>query len=310
MFLRKDKILGKGCDDVNRNEYMKGLTSGVIAFTLWGILPLYWRLVHELNAYQIFLQRVVWSFVFVLLILIFLKRIKRFIEVVKDERMWVKMLLPSFFVSLNWLTYIWAVNNGYVIETSLGYYINPLVFTMVGAFVFKEKLTKLQWVGIGFAFLGVLMKTITYGELPYIALILAITFSVYGVAKKFSPLDSLMSLGFETLIVSIPSFFILLLSEVNGSGITGNLEFSFWFLIALSGMMTATPLIFYGEATKKLPLNVVGFLQYIAPTLQLIIGVYVFNEYFDLSGLLSFGFIWIGIIIFTYSQYKMMKRYN
>jgi chloramphenicol-sensitive protein RarD len=195
-----------------------------------------------------------------------------------------------------------------VIETSLGYYINPLVLTLFGFIFYKERLNRYQKIGIGLATLGVLVKTVLYGKLPIVALVLAVCFGSYGLLKKKSNLDSLTGLGFETLIIGIPSLIYMGIMEFGGNGITGNLPNSFWILISLSGIVTATPLLMYAESTKKLPLNVVGFLQYISPTIALMLGIFVFGEPFDIGSLIAFSLIWLGLGFFSYSQFKLLKR--
>lgn len=292
----------------NKKNYLVGLLFGASAFGIWGLLPLYWKLVAELTPYQIFSHRVVWSLLFIVIILIVQKEFVNFLKLLKQPKRWLQVAGPACFISINWLVYIWSVNSGYVVEASLGYYINPLVLTLFGAIFFKERLNRLQITGILLAALGVLYKTLTYGQVPYIALVLAVSFAIYGVLKKFSQLDSVKGLGFETLIIGIPSLFYLVGQESSGLGITGNLPLNFWLLIALSGIVTATPLIFYAESSKRLPLNVVGFLQYISPTLSLILGIFVFKESFDLNGLIAFALIWIGLIFFSFSQYLAVKK--
>ncbi|MDN5351400.1 MAG: chloramphenicol-sensitive protein RarD [Clostridiales bacterium] len=292
---------------MDRQRYIEGFTAGVSAFVIWGFLPLYWKLVGALTPYQIFAQRVVWSFLFILLVLKLKKNMKRFKAVVASPENWVRTLLPSVFISINWLLYIWAVNNGYVLESSLGYFINPLILTLFGAVFYKEQLTKLQKVGLVFAGSGVLMKTFLYGQFPFVAITLACSFAIYGLLKKRSPLTSLDGLGFETLIIGIPSLAYMIFSEVGGTGITGNLPWLFWGLIVLSGPITAIPLLLYAESAKKLPLNVVGFLQYIAPTIMMVIGVLVFEEPFGFKVLLPFIPIWVGLIFFSYSQYQVLS---
>lgn len=196
-----------------------------------------------------------------------------------------------------------------MIESSLGYFINPLVLTAFGAIFYKERLTKLQFIGIGLATVGVLIKSIYYGQIPYIALVLAFSFAIYGLLKKKSKVDSLNGLAFETLVIGIPALIYVLQTEFSGSGIAGNLPSYYWGLIAMSGVATATPLLLYAEGTKRLPLSVVGFLQYIAPTIMLFLGVIVFKEPFNQSDLFPFVLIWIGLMCFSYSQYKLLKEH-
>lgn len=293
---------------MDRKRYIQGLLMGGGAFVMWGLLPIYWKWVDRISPYQIFSQRVVWSFVFMLLIVIYLKKGDSFKEILKSKKNWKQMIAPSIFISINWLLYIWAVNNDFIIETSLGYYINPLVLTLFGGVFFKERLNRTQMIGIVFAGIGVLIKTISYGRIPYVALILAMSFAIYGLLKKKSALDSITGLTFETLIIGIPSLFYLVSVETGGLGITGNQPVYFWAMIALSGIVTATPLMLYAEGTKRLPLTVVGFLQYIAPTIALVIGIFVYKEPFDAISLFAFVLIWIGIGFFSYAQYTILKR--
>lgn len=293
---------------MERKNYIQGLIMGASAFTLWGLLPLYWRLVNAMSSYQIFAHRVVWSFVFVMLILFVRQLLGQFKGVIQSPQNWRHIMKPAFFISINWLVFIWAVNNGYVIESSLGYFINPLVLTVFGAVFYKERLTKLQTIGISLATIGVLIKSFYYGQIPYIALVLAFSFATYGLLKKKSSLDSLSGLGFETLVVGIPCLIYVVYVESQGQGITGNLPAYYWFLIALSGIATATPLLLYAEGTKRLPLSVVGFLQYIAPSIMLCLGVLVFNEPFSYLDFIPFAFIWLGLLFFSYAQYQLLKE--
>lgn len=296
---------------MDKKNYLQGLAYGATAYFLWGLLPLYWRLVHQLSAYQIFAQRVVWSFVFVLILLRAKGRIGAFFKLLSDRRIWKIGLASSLFISINWLTYIWGVNNGYVIESSLGYFINPLVMTLFGRFFFKEKITRLQGAGLLSALIGVLLSTWFYHRIPVIGLTLAVSFAVYGVLKKKSGLDSLNGLTLETLVISAPSLIYILFAESSGQGISGNLPYWFWGIIALSGIVTAVPLLCYAEGAKKLPLSVLGFLQYISPTISLILGITVFKEAFDARNLIAFSFIWFGLILFSYSQYVIFsKKHN
>ncbi len=293
---------------MNKKHYITGLIYGGLAFILWGLLPIYWKLVKALNPYQVFTHRVFWSVIFLTIIMTYKGQIKDFLSLLKDKSNWLSTLGPAFFISINWLTYIWGVNNGYVIETSLGYYMNPLVLTLLGAIFYRERLDKLQTIGIVLATIGVLIKILVYGEIPILALVLAISFAIYGLLKKKSKFTSLTGLGFETVIVGIPATLMIIFTETTGQGISGNLPISFWVLISMSGVVTAIPLLLYGESTKRLPLKVVGFLQYIAPTIGLFLGIFVFKEAFSLEDLIPFIIIWIGLAFFVLSQVRMLKN--
>lgn len=292
---------------MENREYKLGLLLGVASFGMWGMLPLYWKLVGAITPYQIFAHRVVWSFVFLVFIMVYKNYWKNFLKMMKDGRTIKFFIAPAIAISINWMLYIWSVNNGFVVEASLGYYINPLMLTAFGSLVYKEKMTKLQKMGLFLAIIGVMVKTILYGRVPVVALVLATSFSVYGLLKKRSKWDSLTALAFETLIVGVPSLFYLVFVEVNGIGIRGNLPFYLVPLILLSGIATATPLILYAESAKRLPLSVLGFIQFLSPTIALFIGVFVFKEAFDISSLIGFSFIWAALGLFIYSQLKLLK---
>lgn len=293
---------------MDRKSYLRGLVCGASAFTLWGLLPLYWKWVHALPAYQVFAHRIVWSLVFLVIFMMQRKTFRKFVALVKTPRQWLKVLPIAVIISVNWLVYIWSVNNGYVIESSLGYFINPLMVTLLGSIFLGERLDNYQKIGILLATIGVLMKTVMYGKVPWIALAIALSFALYGLLKKKSELSSLMGLGFETFIVGIPAFVYLVMMETGHQGISGQLPGYYWLMIALSGIVTAVPLLLYAEGAKNLPLKVVGFLQYIAPTLQLLLGIFVFDEAFEPMELIPFSIIWAGLIFFTYSQLKVLKK--
>ena len=293
---------------MDRKRYIEGLIYGALAYCIWGLLPLYWKLVSAISPYEIFAQRVVWSFFFIMVLIVFKKNFKSFFKVVTQFGQLKKIIPPTVFISVNWMLYIWAVNNDYIIETSLGYYITPLILTLLGRIFYKERLNNYQKIGIGLATLGVIFKTVLYGKLPIISLVLALSFAMYGFYKKKSDLDSLSALGFETMIIGIPALIFLFFIESKGQGITGNLPVLYWLMISFSGLITATPLLLYSESTKRLPLNVVGFLQYLSPTIALLLAIFVFKETFDRSSFFAFALIWIGLGFFSYSQYDMLKR--
>ncbi len=293
---------------MNRKKYIEGLVFGALSYTMWGLLPLYWKMVSGISPYQIFSQRVVWSFLFICVLLSAKKQWRDFLKVIRDKREWIRILGPAVFISINWLCYIWGVNNGYVIEASLGYYINPLIITLFGRIFFNERLTNIQRMSIGLAAAGIILRTVMYGRIPFVGLTLAVSFAVYGLLKKKSKLNSISGLGFETMVIGIPALIYLITCEASGKGISGNLPWTFWLLISLSGVITAIPLILFAEGTRRLPLTIMGFLQYFSPTLQLIMGIFVFKEDFDVSNLAAFALIWLGIALFTYSQYAVLKK--
>lgn len=292
---------------MNKREYIKGLISGAMAYWIWGLLPLYWKLVDVLGADQIFAQRIVWSFVFLTIILISKGQFKNLIIVFSSREKTINGLMCMIFISINWFTYIWAVNNGFVIEASLGYFINPLVSTALGALVFKEKLNKLQGVGFIIASVGVIYLTFNYSHIPVISLVLAFSFALYGVFKKKSKLDSIVGLSFETLILGVPALAYIIFSEISGNGFTGNASPIYWFIISLSGIATSIPLLLYAESVKRLPLGIIGFMQYMSPTISLILGIFVFKEVFDSTMMVAFIMIWIALIFYSIDQYRTLN---
>lgn len=293
---------------MERKKYIEGLILGALAFIMWGLLPLYWKTVKALDAYQVFAHRVFWSVGFLFFVIYMKKDLKQLTKLIVTPKAWKKVLLPACFISVNWLTYIWSVNNGYVIEASLGYFLNPLVLTLFGMMFFKEKLDKLQLMGIGLAAIGVFIKIFVYGKIPFLALILAFSFAIYGLLKKQSPYDAITGLSLETVLISIPATGYILFFETSGQGITGNLPIYFWLIIALSGALTAIPLLLYGASTRRLPLKIVGFLQYVAPTISLMLGIFVFKEPFQMQELVPFLVIWLGLLFFVVSQVRLLKQ--
>lgn len=288
-------------------ETMKGLAYGASAFIIWGLLPLYWQQVKALDAWQLFSHRVVWSFLFIVVLMVCWKQLAAFKSFLKDKTKLTWVTGSAVFISINWLVYIWAVNHGRIVESSLGYFMNPLVLTVFGVVFFKERIGPFQMMGIALAAVGVTYKTIMFGNVPWVALVLAVSFAIYGVLKKQAGLDSLTSLAMETLIIGMPALAYLMFVETGGIGITGNLSWHFWVLIALSGIATATPLLLYAESAKRLPLYALGFLQYISPSIALLLGVLVYGEPFKTVDFISFGCIWSGLAFFSYAQLKVVK---
>lgn len=207
--------------------------------------------------------------------------------------------VAAVLIGVNWLTYIWGVNAGYIVETSLGYFINPLVSVLFGVIFLKENLRSLQWIPIILAAIGVLYLTISYGALPWIALVLALTFGLYGLIKKTTPLNSLHGLSLETGILFLPALFFLLFAEGRGTGLIGHTGWIVTFLLIFTGIVTALPLLLFASAAKQINLSTLGILQYIAPTMQFVIGVVIYGEPFTQSRLIGFSIIWIALLIYS-----------
>ncbi|SDK93316.1 EamA family transporter RarD [Natronincola ferrireducens] len=280
----------------------------VTAFLLWGFLPLYWKLLQEVPADEILAHRIVWSFMLLTVILAYKKRFSKIKEVFSNKKTLLLVTLCSITISMNWFLYIWAVNSNFVVEVSMGYYINPLVVITLAMVVLKEKLDFQKILAIILAALGVIILTIQYGKVPWIALILGVTFAFYGLLKKLVEVDSITGLFLETLLVMPIALFYIIFKEINGTGSLTKVPMSTLIILSLAGIATAVPLMMFGEAAKRVPLSMVGFAQYISPTISLFLGIFVFKEEFTLIHFFSFGFIWCGLIIYSLSQVRMLKK--
>lgn len=276
----------------------KGLIFVFLAYTLWGFFPIYFKFLHEAPALQIMAHRVTWSFIF-LVFLIALR--KEFSQILKSftKKIILTYTIAGILLAINWLTYVWGVNAGFVVETSLGYFINPLVSVVLGVVFLKEKLRNLQWIPVVLATIGVIYLAIDHGSLPWIALVLASTFGTYGLIKKIAPLPSIHGLTVETGAILIPAVLFLLFVQFNGTAAFGHSSPQTTFLLALSGIITAIPLILFASGAPKVPLTTIGILQYIAPTIQFLIGVFIYDEPFTTGKLIGFSIVWIALIIFT-----------
>jgi chloramphenicol-sensitive protein RarD len=210
-------------------------------------------------------------------------------------------------ISTNWFTYIWAVNNDHIVDTSLGYYINPLLAVFLGVSVLKEKITKLQLIALILASAGIILITLQHGTIPWISLVLAISFALYGLLKKMLKVDSLTGLALETAILTPAAFAFIIFKQFNGTGAIGTISIITSILLMGAGIVTATPLLLFAKAAKSVELSTVGFLQYISPTIGLVLGVFVFNETFTKIHLLSFGFIWAALILYSFSHTRFKK---
>ena len=285
-----------------------GIWYGIVAYSLWGILPLYWKLLITVSPLQILAHRIIWSFVFMILIVIGTRGGKTLTAVLADKKRLFYMFLCGFVISVNWFTYIYAVNTNHVIEASMGYFINPLVVVLLGVTVLKEKLSRWQMIALILAAIGVLIITTQYGRVPWIAIFLATTFAAYGLIKKMAKVDSITGLTLETFIVMPIALLYLLSLEAQGTGAMGAAPLSIKLILAGAGIVTAIPLILFARGVEKTTFSMMGFLQYIAPTLTLILGIFVFKEHFSTIHLISFCFIWAALIIFTLANVGLLKE--
>lgn len=280
----------------------KGILYGVGAYIAWGFFPIYWKFLHHVSAIQLIGHRIIWSCVLLIAFIFFTKQWGDFRKTVNAKVIRIYSI-AAVLIGINWLIYVWAVNANYIVETSLGYFINPLLSVLMGVIFLKERLRIAQWIPVAIAMFGVAYLTYVYGRLPYIALSLALSFGLYGLVKKLSPLGSLYGLTIETGILFIPALGYLIFVQANSTaaflhtGLTSDL------LMIGSGIITTIPLLMFASAARSIPLWGIGLLQYIAPTLQFLIGVFVYKEPFSHNQLIGFGIVWVALVIFLVENY-------
>ncbi len=281
------------------SEARRGLLYGVAAYTLWGAFPLYWPLLEPAGAPEILAHRVLWSFVVLAAMVVVFRRTSQFRALFRSPRTAGLLAVAAALVSLNWLTYIWAVNNDHVVESSLGYFINPLVSVVMGILVFGERLRRWQWLAVGVASFAVVVLTIDYGRLPWVALVLACSFGTYGLAKKLAGVDAIESLTFETMLAAPFAAAYVGWLAAQGSLVFLTEGVGHALLLSTTGLVTAVPLICFGAAAVRIPLVTIGLLQYLAPTFQFILGVWIFHEPMPTSRWIGFMLVWAALAIFT-----------
>jgi chloramphenicol-sensitive protein RarD len=272
-----------------------GLLFGVSAYTLWGLFPIYWPLLKPANPLEIVSHRAVWTLVFCFIILALTKTLKSTLALLKRPKIVAGLFLSSILISINWIIYIYAANTGHVIEASLGYFINPLVVIATGVIVLKEKMRPLQWTAVGIAAIGVAVLTIDYGRLPWIALGLALSWGSYGLVKKQLGLGALEGLSIETLLSSGAYLGYLIWLGNRGEGQFSH-SLTLTLLLIGGGAVTAIPLLLFNGSTNRLPLTLVGLLQYITPTIQFCIGVWYYHEDMPAARWAGFLIIWVALM--------------
>ena len=293
------------------SEYKKGIFFALGAYVLWGILPIYWELIDHIGAFEILAFRIIFSMIFMILLLVVgRKQREAFLRDVNQlfthPVQLVAIIVAGYVITINWGTFIWAVTNGHVLQSSLGYYINPLVSIVLALIFLKERFNKFEWLAIIFALIGVLYMTIKIGEFPFVSIMLALSFGLYGLLKKIVHIDAISSIAIEC-IVTAPAgiIYVIYLWQQHHMTFGFNMS-SFW--LVFSGAVTAIPLILFSAGAKRIPLSLTGFIQYVGPTIMFILGIFVFKEKFDVHQLITFIFIWIGIILYSISQYMNIKK--
>ncbi|TFV88639.1 EamA family transporter RarD [Blastococcus sp. CT_GayMR20] len=281
------------------DERRLGVLSGLAAYSLWGLFPLYFPLLKPAGGLEIVAHRVLWSLLFIGLLLTAVRRWSHVRALVTDRRRLLVLTGAAVLIAANWLVFVYGVNSGHVVETSLGYFINPLVSVVLGVLVFSERLRPLQWGAVGIAAVAVAVLTVDYGRPPWIALTLALTFALYGLMKKIVRVEAAPGLFVETLLVAAPAIVVLAVLHGDGGGTFGHAGAGHAALLVGSGVATAIPLLLFAAAARRIPLSTVGLLQYLTPLMQLAIGVFVYEEPMPPVRLAGFAIVWVALAVFT-----------
>lgn len=293
---------------MNRQQGWHGLAAGLTAYFLWGILPFYWKWLSAFRPEVILGFRIAHAAVFLIVLGLFRKRLFSDLRLLRTPRLFWLSAANAVLITINWYVYIWAVNHAFIVEASLGYFINPLVSVAFGVLFLKERFSPTLGVSVAFALAGVAVMTAGYGRVPWLSLALAFSFASYGLTKKLARLDGITGLTLETVLLFLPTVGFLGYSFFNTGWTLSSPGTGAILLSLLAGIITAIPLVLFGHASQKLTLSTLGFMQYLAPTLQLLIGVLVYKEAFTSRHLLAFGLIWTGILIFSIPQFTAKKN--
>ncbi|MEO4052607.1 EamA family transporter RarD [Solibacillus sp. CAU 1738] len=294
------------------NEEKKGILDAFFAYAIWGFFPLYWKMLEHVNSMEILLGRVIWSFVFTFVFIIIIGQRSKLKEDLhylwRNKKQFWSLAAASFVIAINWYIYIYAVTHDHVLDSSMGYYINPLISILFGMIFFKEKLSRAQLFSVAIALFGVLVMTINYGQVPWIALLLAISFAIYGVLKKKIVLDATRGLAIETLFI-LPfalAYYVFIFNTGTISFLHINMKTDV--LMIVSGIITAIPLVLFAKSAQRIPLYLLGFIQYVSPTIVLFLGVLLYKEPFTNVELAAFSCIWVALIIFSISKFFEARR--
>ncbi|MEV4242870.1 EamA family transporter RarD [Streptosporangium canum] len=288
-------------------ESRRGVLYGIAAYTMWGLFPLYWPLLKPAGALEILAHRIAWSLVAVVAILAVRRHWSWFRELMRTPKKVGLLALAAAIVTVNWGVYIYAVNTGHVVESALGYFINPLVSVLFGVFLLKERLRPWQWGAVGLGTLAVVVLTLDYGRLPWIALVLAVSFGTYGLVKKIAQVGAAESLTIETLVLLLPALGYLVYLQGQGGATFGSLGAGHALLLAGGGVITAIPLLCFTSAAIRIPLTTIGLLQYIAPVLQFLVGVFVVHEVMPPSRWAGFAIVWLALSVFTWDSLRAAR---
>ena len=296
-----------------QQESLTGVAYASAAFLIWGLSPIYWKVLHNIPAFEIIMHRVIWSFLFLLIVLVFPRHWNEFMAAVKNRRTFLILFPTTMLLGFNWYIYIWSVNNEHILQASLGYFINPLINVLLGMVFLRERLRPLQIVSLVLAGIGVLYLTFHYGEFPWIALSLAFAFGFYGLIRKVAPVSSLVGLSVEMLLLSVPALTYIVFLYMKGTGALFRISIKIDLFLMGAAFLTAFPLLLFTLGARRLNLSTVGFLQYTAPSCMFLLGVFLYNEPLSSSQILTFVLIWTALCIYSTDSviyYRVAKNHN
>jgi len=291
----------------SKSEYELGLAACLGSAVLWGFLPIYWQALRPIDSYVIILYRILLVAVVCFVVDLKIYGIGKIIEPMKQKGILLRYLAAGLLITFNWSLYIWAVNADFVIQTCIGYYIEPLVVCIFGIVFFSEKISRYKMIALVFACAGIVILLLHFGELPLIAIGLSSTFAAYAAIKKSFRMEAMLSLFYETIFLAPPALIAIIYLEINNKGALGTGQPYQYGLLLLCGIMTATPLGLFAASANRLPLITLGLIEYVSPTITLILGIFLFKEPFDIVQLMAFVVIWIGLLFFTYGEIKAVK---
>ena len=283
--------------NTTHEEMRKGVTLAFAAYSLWGLVTLYWKTVDQFNPFELISWRITTSFAALSITMIVMRRVSLVVKALRTPRLAVRIFMASTLLTTNWTMFVWAVVNEHVVETALGYFISPILTTALGVSRLSERLTLRQKTAMGFAAVGLVILTVAYGRIPWIALAIAGSWSLYGYLKKNVPLDSLVSLTAEVTVLVIPATIFLAVIWQRDFSVASNASAIDWFLVSLTGTVTAVPLLLFGAASSRTPLSVLGPMQYIVPTIYFLLGWAVFDEEVSPAKLAGFSLIWVCLVL-------------
>jgi len=295
----------------SQKESLSGVVYASSAFLIWGLSPAYWKVLRHIPAFEIIMHRVIWSFLFLMVVLVFQGHWNEFTAAVKKSRNFMILLPTTLLLGINWFIYIWAVNHDHVLQASLGYFINPLINVLLGMVFLKERLRRLQTVSLTLAGAAVLYLTFRYGDFPWIALSLAFAFGFYGLIRKVAPISPLIGLSVEMLFLSGPALAYILFLNSKGVGALFHISIKIDFFLMGTAFLTAFPLLLFITGTRRLNLSTVGFLQYITPSGMFILGAFLYNEPLSTAQLIAFVLIWTALFIYSTDaarHYRLTKH--